>query len=170
MGKKFLEGLAFGAGFAVAFAATAWCVLSLTVGRIYFRAPPPGLAAVDRAAALQAGAASEETATRFDKLPVNEKIKQASIIALARYERSPDGKLKPVFKEFLKKIPGTEFYDVDYSGDDFTKFGGIVEGAGLISFYVGSPAQMRESFTFSGDHLYELGNMPLDVFRQKCRG
>ena len=163
--RKFLGGLAFGAGIAVAFAIVGWCVLSLWT---HVSLGPPHLTASGGPAGTQV---MDDSAPQFDKLSLDEKIKKASVITLARYEHSPDGKLKAVFKEFLKKAPDTDFYDTDQAqGSDLAKFGGVAEGDTLIAFYVGSPAAFAESISFTGEHLSMYGDMPLEMFRQKCKG
>ncbi len=167
--KRFLEGLVFGAGFAVAFiviAATAASLLS-----------PISFRGIDRPtlhteSSVVPAPAVEKPGIRFYELPVEEQIRQASAIALARYEPSSDGKMKAVIREFLKKEPTTTvYYEVgdEYPSASFYPNGDRSNGDGIIIFFVGSPADMKLSVTYSGDRIRGLADIPLELFRDKCK-
>src|SRR5688572_25529893 len=107
----------------------------------------------------------------FHELPLEEQIRAASVIALVRYEPASGGKVKAVIKEFLKKDPGVELhYNIgdEYAHASHYAGGGSDHGDGVIVFFVGSPAEMRMSTTYSGDRIRGLGDIPLELFREKC--
>ncbi|MCL2525212.1 MAG: hypothetical protein FWF20_09910 [Betaproteobacteria bacterium] len=175
--RKFLDGLAFGAGFSIVFLLlwyiVGWWIapnllasgLDAKIDEINAQLavphleekPPPDRSTVQR------------PHTPFHELEVEEQIKEATVIALARYERAGDGRVKAVIKEFLKKEPNTTiYYDI---GDEYvTHFPNDAtrEGTGLVIFFVGSPAQVTMSATFSGDRIRGLGDIPLELFKKKC--
>jgi hypothetical protein len=41
-------------------------------------------------------------------------------------------------------------------------------GDGVVIFFTGSPASMSMSMSFSGDRIHGLGDIPLQLFKQKC--
>lgn len=165
--RKFFEGLVFGAGFSLAFVAIAWLAVSLLLPVTF---PSVETTRVDKDGPQQAQLA-QESVLKFHDLPVEEQIKQASVIALARYEPASDGKMKAILKEFLKKYPkttiyyaiGDEYPSASYYPNESTNY-----GDGVVLFFVGSPAQMRMSTTYSGDRIRGLGDIPLALFRKKC--
>jgi hypothetical protein len=171
--KRLLDGLLFGAGFAVSFLLI-WAVAGYWIASHF--SPSRFAEQHGRSSAPLAGPYEiphPEGATRpFHELGVDEQIKQSTVIALARYEPGPDGKRKAVIREFLKKDPGTtvyykvgdEFSDASYYPKDNTD-----HGDGVVIFFTGSPAEMAESMTYSGDRITGLGDIPVELFRAKCQ-
>ncbi len=173
--KKFVEGLFFGGGFGVAFIAI-WYLAALYVSPLVrsrmddaVHRQISSLAAND---ALSTTDAIREGGRPFDELGVDEQIKQASAIALATYERAPDGRMKAIIKEFLKRKPGVAIhYNV---GDEFPSVSlypkeNTSYGDGVVIFFTGSPATMRISLTYADGRITGLGDIPLKVFRDKCK-
>ena len=122
---------------------------------------------------------SEEGFTRFEKqfekqfyeLSPEEQIARASVIVLAEYEPSPDGKMKAILKEFLKRDEGITFYydlDDEYPSSSYYPKEDTRYGNGLIIFFEGNPASMRQSLSYRGDRISSLGDMPLELFKSKC--
>ena len=113
-----------------------------------------------------------ESGKQFHELGIDEQIKKASVIALARYERASDGQMKAIVKEFPKKEPDVQLY---YSvGDEYRPSSYYPRekthyGDGVVIFFAGSPATMRMSMTYSGDRIHGLGDIPIELFRKKCR-
>lgn len=168
MPRKFLEGLVFGTGFALAFVVIAWLAVSLFVP-MAFRSSELPVAMNGKGPTLAPQA--QESVPQFYELPVEEQIKRASVIGLARYELSPDGKKKAVFREFLKKDPNTTiYYDIgdEYPSASYYPNEGKVYGDGMIVFFVGSPAKMTMSMSYEGDRIRGLGDIPLELLRKKC--
>ncbi len=167
--NKFLDGLYFGTGFALAFVVIALLAGFLIAPMVFSPRMPAditiGHPGPHRGFPMEGG-------PQFHELSIDEQIKEASVIALARYEPSPDGRMKAVIKEFLKKKPGTElYYDV---GDEYPSASYVPEenasrGDGLVIFFVGSPAMMRMSMSYTGNRIYSLGDIPLELFRDKCK-
>ena len=167
--RKLFEGLIFGTGFALSFLLIAWLgagvlipMLLTTPGETTLRSGP----SLSKLPSLL-----EEQGPQFHDLPIEEQIKKASVIALVRYELAPDGKQKAIINEFLKKNPNTTIYynigdeypDASFYPKDKTSY-----GDGVIVFFVGSPASMRMSVTYTGDRIHGLGDIPLQLFREKC--
>lgn len=111
--KKFADGLVFGAGFAISFIVL-WYVAAFLVTPMFLSSQ------MERTTSKQSsdiGANSQasipgnyeaygEPDIPFHKLKLEDQIRAASVIALAKYEQSPDGKMKAIIKEFFKE--GTE--------------------------------------------------------------
>ena len=165
--RKILEGFLFGTGFSLACILVA-VFITPQLMPISFRSsidrPPP-------IASQRIPSAHPPEQPDFHKLPLEEQIKHASAIALARYEPSPDGKMKAVIREFLKNEPNTIIhYKVgdEYSSASFYPNKDRLHGDGVIIFFVGSPASMRMSITYSGDRIMGLADIPIELFRKKC--
>jgi hypothetical protein len=168
MPKRFLDGLVFGTGFALAFVVIAWLAVSLFVP-MAFRSSGSPVATNGEGATL--ASQSQQPVPQFYELPVEEQIKRASVIGLARYEPSSDGKKRAVFREFLKKDPNTTiYYDIgdEYPSASYYPNDGTAYGDGVIVFFVGSPANMTMSMSYAGDRIHSLGDIPLELFRKKC--
>lgn len=168
MVKKFLEGLAFGGGFTLSFLAISYLVAFFAMPILLSKGIPlDETSHVETSREPGTGRASPN----FHELTVEDQIKEASVIALVGYELSADGKATAVISEFLKKEPGVEFrYAI---GDEYPPASHYVSegsgrGDGQILFFVGSPAEMRMSSAYSGDRIRGLGDIPLQLFREKC--
>lgn len=174
--RKFLDGLFFGAGFAISFLVI-WVVASYWISpllvtssleRINKRHP----AMSGQYPGLSGDAVPSKPSKPFYELGVDGQIQQSSVIALAKYERASNGEMKAVIKEFLKKDPkATVYYSI---GDEFSPSShypkdGTDRGDGVIVFFTGSPAEMAMSMTFSGGRISSLGDIPIELFRDKCR-
>lgn len=166
--RKFVGGLIFGSGFAISFLLIAYLGLEVSARKI--RAGPDR-SMVPAEVQPELPTPPEESGPQFHELPLEEQIRKASVIALARYEPAPDGKQRAIITEFLKKEKGTTIY---YSiGDEFPDSSFYPRdksqrGDGAIVFFVGSPASMRMSLGYSGDRIRGLGDIPLKLLREKC--
>jgi hypothetical protein len=163
--KKFLHGLAFGAGFALSFLVIGWFAIRLLVPTYKTTATIP----IESASVPRVG---DEAARPFNELPIEQQIANASVIAVLRYEPATDGKKKAVFVEFLKKDPNATFhYNVgdEYSESSYYPVQGTSRGDGEVAFFTGSPARTRMTMSYSGSRIGALGDMPLDLLREKCQ-
>ena len=114
----------------------------------------------------------EKSGKPFHELSLEDQIKQASVIAIAKYQKSSDGKMKAIINEFLKKEPGTTiYYNIgdEYPGSSYYTKENTMYGDGIIIFFTGSPAIMKMSMTYSGDRIRSLGDIPIELFRKKCK-
>lgn len=175
--RKFIDGLVFGSGFAVSFVVI-WYIASFT---LY----PMLISSVTKSANQQLAqegfsVPSEQAApdTRrqlskpFHELSVEEQIKKASVIALAKFEKSSDGKMKAVITEFLKKDPGVIiYYNIgdEYPTSSYYPSKNKSYGDGVVIFFTGSPASMGMSVTYTGDRISGLSDMPIKLFKEKCK-
>jgi len=175
--KKFTDGLIFGCGFTISFLAI-WYIATYT---LY----PRLISSITKSANQQLSQEgfsipSEQTAPDtkrqlskpFHELSVEEQIKNASVIALARFEKSPDGKMKAVIKEFLKKDPGVIiYYNIgdEYPSSSYYPNENRGYGDGVVIFFTGSPASMGMSVTYTGDRISGLSDIPIELFKQKCK-
>lgn len=169
MFKRFVDGLVFGSGFAIAFVVISMLATFLVMPMVFRPGMPPDISISHPGPPV---GMFDESGPRFHELSVDEQIKQASVIALARYEPVPDGKMKAVIREFLKKEPdATLYYSIgdEYPSSSYYPKEGESRGDGLIIFFVGSPAMMRMSMSYSGDRILSLGDIPLQLFRNKCK-
>lgn len=97
----------FGSGFAIALMAvlvTGWSAGLLLRWHIPTQMSSP---VIPTAPSSSATVEQSNPGVQFHELSLEEQIKKASVIALARHERWPDGKQKTIIKEFLKKEPNT---------------------------------------------------------------
>jgi hypothetical protein len=175
--RKFLEGLVFGAGFAIpftiiTFVANYWLTPSLMTsepdrsGGEVVALPNEDLASI----AARLGVATESEIP-FHELSVEDQIMKSSVIALAEFEPAADGKMRAVIREFLKKEPGTTiYYEVgdEFQPSSYYPKAGTSHGDGTVIFFAGSPARMRMSMSYDGDRISGLGDLPIRLFREKC--
>ena len=176
--KKFTEGLVFGSGFAISFITiwyiAAYLIYPMFIGPQLEQSISKQLSGIEpdyRYSIPQNIKEPSKSEKPFHELAVEEQIKQASVIALAKYEPAPDGKMNAIIKEFLKKDPGTTIYynvgDAHPTSSYYPK-AKTRYGDGLIIFFTGSPATMKMSMSYSGDRIHSLGDIPLELFREKC--
>ena len=170
--KRFLDGLAFGAGFSIALVAI-WVVVSLVLMPAMFSPTlpdmPEPIELEDGDLYIGSWPVIDEFAN-FSEMPVDDQIAAASVIALLAYEPAEDGRMQAIFSEVLKKADDVDFrYDV---GDEFHSHSYYPDDTRshdrAVVFFTGSPARMRYSTTFRGDRITGLYNMTEDMFRQKC--
>lgn len=108
---------------------------------------------------------------QFYELPIEEQIQQASQIIVASYEEAPDGRMKAIITDILKKDPGTvSYYDIgdEHPSSSYYPSEKSSYGDGVIIFFTDSPATMKLSMTYEGDRIRGLGDMPMALFRAKC--
>ena len=176
--KKILDGVLFGVGFGISFIVI-WYLAAYFVTPVLF-GTQASRTTMERSSeqfstepkSAQTLENSFEGLNTFHQLDVDEQIKLASVIAIAKYVPSDDGKSIAVISEILKKKPGTMFYyeigdefpDASIFAEDHTNY-----GDGLVIFFTGSPAMMRLSMTYKGERIRSLGDLPLKLFREKCK-
>lgn len=168
--KKFRDGFVFGLGFSLACVLVAY--ISISSNELTVIDTSPSATENPNMSSYESYHRQEDALNKFHELPVDEQIEKASAIVLAKYEKAPDGEMKAIIKEFLKKKDGTTIYcDVgdEYKSSSFYPEEKVRYGEGVIIFFTGSPASMRMSMTFSGDRIGGLGDMPLVLLREKCR-
>jgi hypothetical protein len=167
--RKFFDGLALGFGF--------WLAFLIVGGLAMYLLAPPGFRPIQPPVsfsqeALPATRSHNDTEPQFHELSIDEQIARASVIALARFEPAADGKMKAVFTEFLKKDPDTTIhYSIgeEYPSASYYPSEGKLHGDGLVIFFVGSPATMRMSMTYTGNRIHSLGDIPLELFMNMCK-
>jgi hypothetical protein len=179
MVNRFKEGLVFGAGFAVAFFFISYAAdfifspALLSYKLKHVQIPPPiqmnhSIPPANIGALLP----SRENPKPFHELSPEEQINSASAIALATYEKQPDGRMAAIIKEFLKKHDGITLYykagdeypEMSYYPSEKNKY-----GDGVIIFFAGAPATMQSAMTYSGGRIRSLGDMPLELLKSKCK-
>ena len=107
----------------------------------------------------------------FHELPPEQKVARASAILLVSYQKDGD-RFKAVVAEVLKRNPGVELhYNVGdemvmysyYPSDDSSR------GEGQVVFMLGSPAEMRSSYSFDHGRIGGMGDMPLEKLREMVK-
>jgi hypothetical protein len=104
----------------------------------------------------------------FERRSPESRIQSASVIALAKWERS-DSTLRCVVTEILKQAPDTAFqYKV---GDEISTLnrrvsGNADYGDGQVLFFTGSPAQLEEATVYRGDRITGLGDISITNLRE----
>lgn len=179
MFKKFTEGLMFGGGFAISFVVV-WYIAAYLIAPMFITSKieeaanmhfaDPGAGSLP--STLPGADTGRETAVPFHEMSLEDQIKHASVIALAGYEPSADGRMKAVIREFLKKESGAVlYYNVgdEYPSASYYPKANRDYGDGLVIFFVGSPAAMRMSMSYSGDRIRGLGDLPVELLKKKCK-
>lgn len=167
--RRFIDGLVFGFGFSLAVLVVGGIAM-VSLAPPDFRPVPPAVSFSQ--SELPPTQVQKDPEPQFHDLPIEKQIELASVIALARFEPAADGKMKAVFTEFLKKVPGTTIYysiGDEYPSASFYPSDAKRFGDGVVVFFVGSPADMRLSMTYTGDRIHSLGDIPLELFRKKCK-
>lgn len=171
--KKFTEGFLFGGGFSISFIIV-WYLSAYLITPLFIDTQISSSSYSNHQNTSSTEnyiEPAQSTVKPFHELELNEQIQQSSVIALAKYEKSPDGEYRAIIKEFLKKSPGTEiYYDIgdEYKQSSYYPDSNKVYGDGLVIFFVGSPAKMRLSMSFDGDRIRGLGDLPVKLLRKKC--
>ena len=173
--KRFIDGVVFGGGFAISFVFV-WYLASFLIYPMFGESYSEQYSNIEnpetRSNSDLSPLKSKKPETPFHELTLEQKIETASFIALAEYEESSNGKQSPIIKEFLKQDPNsTIYYKV---GDEYKTYSNYSEhnkdtNTKLIIFFVGSPAAMRYSTTYSGDRIHSLGGIPEKLLRDKCK-
>jgi hypothetical protein len=177
--KRFTEGLVFGGGFAVAFFAISYAadfllsptLLNYQLQRIAGH-QPIRMGGNIPSKPMNSFESSPDRGRPFDELTPDEQIKHASVIALATYEKQPDGRMVAIIKEFLKKDPNTAiYYNIgdEYPESSYSPKVNTIYGDGVLIFFTESPTTMKMSLTYSGDRIRSLGDMPMNIFKSKCK-
>jgi len=177
--KKFIDGLGFGAGFAISFSVIWYISAYLIYPNLIetqieggFKTPSNVSVEANPSDIVTSMPRSFESGKQFHELPLDEQINESTVIAIAKYEASQDGRMKAVIKEFLKKKEGVKiYYDVgdEHPSSSFYPEEDTSHGDGVVIFFTGSPATMKMSMTFEGDRIRSLGDIPLKLFKEKCK-
>lgn len=177
--KKFTDGLMFGGGFTISFIVlwylAAYIITPMFLGSRIEQVANKHLSELNdrKPPSISRGPQEfREPGIPFHELKLEEKIKKASVIALAKYESSHDGKMKAIIKEFLKKqSDATIYYNIgdEYTSSSYYPKDKTSYGDGLVIFFTGSPARMSMSMSYSGDRIRGLGDLPVELFRKKCK-
>lgn len=172
--KRFFEGLVYGLGFSIAFVII-WSVASYV---IYPRLIESSLemAANDHLPGEvferpTVSGSVTGTGMPFHEMDIEDEIQESSVIVRAEYEPTNDGKMKAIIKEFLKKDPTVKFYyeiGNEHPMSSYYPRENTSYGDGLIIFFAGSPAVMKMSMSYDGGRIGGLGDLPLELLRQKC--
>lgn len=173
--KKFIDGLAFGAGFTIS-VIVLWSIVSFVIFPTYFESQVAEFDASeiefpDANESMPRPLSSTNDEAPFYTLSIEEKIAKASVIALAKYEQADDGRMQAIITEFLKLEPDTKIrYDVgdEYPSSSYYPSEDRSRSDGVLIFLTGSPAAMKYSTTFNGDRISGLNDIPIELFREKC--
>ena len=167
--NRFIHGVVFGSGFAIAFTIISYLGLSL-FANIKFGENPPPVSTISTT--KHSPQENINSTTPFHELSIDDKIKASSVIALMRYDKTTDGKVKTIIKEFLKKDKDvTIYYEIgdEYKSPGYHPDSDKTYGDGVIAFFQGSPATMRFSTTYYGDRITGLSDLPIELLRKKCK-
>ena len=174
MAKKFLDGLAFGAGFGISIVAiwvfASWLGSLLVSRPVFSDTASPSAELRDQDCGVSVEDSAFAFAERTSSLSPEERIAEAKVIALVKFEESEDGRMKAMISEVLKQDADTELgFDV---GDEYYRMSFYPEpnerrGDAAIMFLADPSAKSWSSTPIYGTRIPGIGNMPLDVFREK---
>ena len=173
---KFKEGLIFGAGFAISFVAI-WYMAAFFITPMIINSQIEDINKIQQSFTTKSQSVpsqtivSSQTEKQFYELTSDEQIQIASVIVLAKYVPAKDGKVKAVISQFLKKDNnvifhykiGDELVSSSYYPRENTSY-----GDGLVVFFAGSPPSQKMSMPYDGDRIRSLGDMPMELFKNKC--
>ncbi len=164
MFKKFIKGLMFGGG-------AAFLVLALIYAApllILFVFPERASNSDD----IPVFSRSLYIDKTFQHLGIDEKIQQASAIALARYEDDGLGNREAIINEFIKIAPGTEMpLTIGEAFEMFNHARDVNTAApeGIVLFFTDSPATLKEAASFSNGRIGAFNDISLDTLKEKCK-
>ena len=104
----------------------------------------------------------------FHELTIEEKVANATLIALARFETEND-RHRAMLTEVLKRDDNVAFYyevGKEYPHASRWKNPDVSLSEGPVIFFVGSPAEFRYSSNLEHDRLLGAGDMPLSELRR----
>src|SRR5262245_223554 len=144
------------------------CAGLYAAGSFFPTARPSGTDASSRSQTTE----MPDEAKAFFDAPLEHKIRESTVIALARYQRDGN-KLRCPISEILKQAPGIEFRFKVGDEIDWCNFMGdpdTTHGDGQIIFFQGNPARARFGTTFSGDRLFDDdGVIPIEKIREMIK-
>jgi hypothetical protein len=109
--------------------------------------------------------------SEFDRLSPEQRVQSASVIALAKWQRS-GSTLKCVISEIVKQTPNTVFYykvgDEFHAGNQRATENADF-GDGEILFFTGSPARLELITAYRDGRITGLGDMPISTLREVVR-
>lgn len=174
--KKLSDGLFFGAGFGVSFIFL-WYVAAYFVSPL-FAGPHLRQTVSDQfsqqgtvwqSETVENGGKGRTPSAPFHDLSMDEQVKQADAIALAKYRKAADGRMRAIITEFLKK-PGAKVKyrigDEDMLASYYPK-PGTEHGDGLIIFFTGSSDTM--SLAVYDGRIPSYGDITVEQFKNKYR-
>lgn len=172
--KRFTEGLLFGAGFAISFTVVwyvaAYVIFPATVGPKIEKEANKQLSEYN--SKVVPPEVRREMERPFHEMGPEESIAAASAIALAKYEPAPDGRMKAVVTEFLKKeLDAKVPYDIgdEYSSGSYYPKENVSRGEALLLFSKTRRSQEQVPWPFYHDRIAGLGDMPMELFRKKVK-
>ncbi len=172
--KRFTEGLLFGAGFAISFTVVwyvaAYVVYPVTVGPKIEKEANKQLSEFN--SKIVPPEVRREMERPFHEMGPEESIEAASATALAKYEPGPDGRMKAVITEFLKKeLDAKVPYDIgdEYPRGSYYPKENVSRGDALLLFFKRSPFPGTSSMAIYHDRIAGLSDMPMELFRKKVK-
>ena len=175
--KRFLDGVIFGGGFAIAFVAV-WHLYTYYALPSVVESKLATASRYDTLASSEQPSTSADPATQvrletepFHEMPIDAQIDRVSVIAIARFEQDEKGQPIAVLDEILKKDDGVDFYYTvgeEMHSERFMAQRSHADSDGIVMFFVGSPARQKYSITYSGERISGLGDIPVRLFREKC--
>jgi co-chaperonin GroES (HSP10) len=174
--NKFKEGLVFGGGFAISFIAL-WYMAAFFITPMIVNSKIEDINKIQKSFTSKSPSIPSQTIVssqpekQFYELSSDEQIQTATVIVLAKYEPEQDGKVKAVISQFLKKDDnvtfhykiGDELVSASYYPRENTSY-----GDGLVVFFAGNPPSQKMSMSYEGHRIRSLGDMPMELFKNKC--
>lgn len=164
--KKFVSGIIFGSGFAIA----ALCAFT---GWVFFVLPFLVNQSFNFETITGEDTPYEQPAStpNFYELSVDEKIELATAIIIVKFEEGKDGNYKSIVEDIVKQEEGVAFYynvGEVYEENSHYKISDTFAPTRAIVFMQGNPATMSFSTTFDGERIKTLGGISLALLREKC--
>ena len=169
--KKFLSGLIFGAGLAVGFFVLS-ILSSFLMPQIMSHSGIPVIESSGESTTTPQVKPSQNQ-PEFHQLSLDDQIKAASVIFLADLQQTPDGKQAAIITSILKKSPNADFYFK--VGDEYPEASyypsntrPATKGSMVILIHHENGSGTTEFIPYDGDRIRGLGDIPIELFKNKC--
>lgn len=159
---KFVHGVAFGAGFGIALGALAWLWTYIAAKPLNMHVPT---SSTERPGSPLLSSELAETFPSFNEGSMKERIKAATAITLAQFEKAPNGEMQAIITQVLK-APEDFNYAVgdEHSSERYFPEKGRSKGDKVIVFFVGAPPRFAQSFSVYGDRIPGAADLRLRDF------
>lgn len=156
--NSFMSGIKFGAGFAISF------VVIFALYENFFSVNEPHQ--------LTISIPNNQLREKWNALPYDEQIAQASALVVAEYRQSSDGKFEAFVTEIHSKSANIDIpYGVGDLVPDATYYltENSVERSGFVKIFISNPPQEASTMFLYDDRIAGYGDMPLKLLVEKFR-
>lgn len=170
--KRFIDGIALGLGFGIAFFGLAFVYMQIALPGTHEPTLSGTVGASDADKRFERTFSDSRIDRPFAGLTLEERLEASSAIALLRFDGGPDGLQNAVVAEYLKRLPSaTQAPQVGEGYPDASYYPGgrVSEPDAALLFFRGSGAHVTLTQFVYGGRVPGLNNIPLELLREKVR-